>query len=109
MPTARPARLDLHTRHNLALAYVNDRRGGAAIAILEPLLGDFERILGKDRPYTLRTAHNLGVAYLEDNRPTEAVAIFDPLLEARERTLGASHPDTLATRERRAVARAAGR
>jgi hypothetical protein len=41
----------------LALAYVNDGRVGAAIAILKPLLSDFEQILSKDHPYSLRTTH----------------------------------------------------
>lgn len=82
-------------------------RRGAAIAILEPVLGAFEQTLGKEHPYTLRTAHNLGVANLEDNRPAESGGDLRSLPGSRERTLGARHPDT---RERRAVARrAAGR
>jgi tetratricopeptide (TPR) repeat protein len=81
-----------------------------AIAILQPLLAERERILGPEHPDTMTTRNNLAYAYQNAGRVPEAIAIYEPLLADRERILGAEHPTTLITRDNLAFAyRAAGR
>jgi hypothetical protein len=78
---------------------------GAAIAILEPVLGTFEQTLGKEHPCALRTAHNLGVANLEDNRPAESGGDLRSFLE----TASAPSAPDIRTRESAVARRASGR
>jgi hypothetical protein len=46
-----------------------------AIAIFEPLLADFERILGPTHPHTLTTRRNLAYADRAAGRDADAAAL----------------------------------
>jgi hypothetical protein len=50
-------------------------RTSEAIAILEPLLAAWERVLGAEHPDTLRTGSNLAAAYRSAGRDAEAAAL----------------------------------
>jgi Tetratricopeptide repeat len=94
----------LTTRHNLAETYRKAGRTGEAIAILEPLLLDLERVQGATHPHTLTTRNGLGLAYMSVGRTEEAIAIQKALLIAFEQVLGREHPHTLGTRHNLALA-----
>jgi hypothetical protein len=55
------------------------------IGIAEPLLADYERVLGTDHPDTLTTRNNLALAYREAGRTAEAIALHEQTLADRER------------------------
>jgi tetratricopeptide (TPR) repeat protein len=81
-----------------------------AVAEGEPLIGEFERVLGPDHPYTLTLRSNLAAAYQAAGRLAEAIPLFEQVLAGRERVLGPDDPDTLTSRSNLAVAYAdAGR
>jgi hypothetical protein len=65
----------LATRHNLAVAYQAAGRVAEAIAILQPLLAERERILGAEHPSTLTTRDSLAGAYSAAGRDAEAAAV----------------------------------
>ena len=79
----------LLTRNTLANAYQDAGRTDDAIAILEPLLADRERLLGAEHPNTLRTRNNLAIVYQDAGRTDDAIAILEPLVGDLERILGA--------------------
>ena len=113
-PRADPRRrAPRHARAAAATSPTPTRPAGRtddAIAILEPLLADLERILGAEHPDTLASRGNLANAYQAAGRTDDAIAILEPLLADLERILGAEHPDTLASRGNLANAyQAAGR
>jgi tetratricopeptide (TPR) repeat protein len=68
------------------------------IGIAEPLLADYERVLGTDHPDTLTTRNNLALAYREAGRTAEAIGLYEQTLADRERVLGTDHPETLRSR-----------
>jgi tetratricopeptide (TPR) repeat protein len=68
------------------------------IGIAEPLLADYERVLGTDHPDTLTTRNNLALAYREAGRTAEAIGLYERTLADRERVLGTEHPETLRSR-----------
>ncbi|MFI9384141.1 tetratricopeptide repeat protein, partial [Kutzneria sp. NPDC052558] len=69
-----------------------------AIAELERLLEDRQRVLGADHPDTLVTRGNLASWRAEAGDVAGAIAELERLLEDRQRVLGADHPSTLLTR-----------
>jgi tetratricopeptide repeat protein len=74
------------------------------MAILEPLIEDFERLLGPEHPNTLSSRGNLANACVIAGLTSAAIAIFEPLLADFERLLGPDHRDTLITRDNLAIA-----
>ena len=95
-----------------ALYHLNELGDSAAQAIVagEPLVADFERVLGPGHPGTLASRNNLATAYQEAGRAAEAIPLHQQTLADRERVLGPDHPDTLQSRNNLANAyRAAGR
>ena len=95
-----------------ALYHLNELGDSApqAIAVGEPLVADFERLLGPDHPDTLGSRNNLAAAYQAAGRADKAIPLFEQTLAARVRLLGPDHPDTLSSRNNLAAAyQAAGR
>ena len=95
-----------------ALYHLNALGDSAAQAILagEPLVADFERVLGPDHPNTMGSRNNLAAAYRAAGRAAEAIPLHEQTLAAYERVLGPDHPDTLSSRNNLAGAYwAAGR
>lgn len=88
----------LDAGNNLATACRHTGRTEEAIAILETLLAQCERIRGPEHPETLTARNNLAFAYQSAGRVQDAIAIYQPLLDDRERILGREHPHTLTTR-----------
>ena len=81
-----------------------------AIAVGEPLVADFEHVLGPDHPDTLTARNSLAAAYQAAGRAAEAIPPYEQTLAACERLLGADHPRTLNSRSSLAAAYAgAGR
>jgi tetratricopeptide (TPR) repeat protein len=81
-----------------------------AIAVGEPLVADFEQVLGPDHPDTLTARNSLAAAYQAAGRAGEAIPLYEQSLVACERLLGVDHPRTLNSRSSLAVAYAgAGR
>ena len=68
------------------------------IEFMQPLLADYERILGADHPDTLRTRSDLAVAYQAAGRFNEAIALGERVLADEERILGAEAPAVLTAR-----------
>jgi hypothetical protein len=62
----------LRTRNNLAIVYLDAGRAQDAIALLEPLLADFDRILGAEHPDTVGARKNLANALEAVGRGSEA-------------------------------------
>ena len=75
-----------------------------AIQVGEPLLADYERVLGPDHPGTLTSRNNLAAAYRAAGRAAEAIPLHERTLADRERVLGPDHPDTLQSRNNLATA-----
>jgi tetratricopeptide (TPR) repeat protein len=95
-----------------ALYRLNDLGDSAsqAIAVGEPLVADFERVLGPDHPETLNSRNSLALAYLAADRAAEAIPLFKQALVDQERLLGPDHPHTLTSQNNLAAAyRDAGR
>ena len=69
-----------------------------AISVGEPLIADFEGLLGLDHPDTLAARDNLAAAYQAAGRVAEAISLFERTLAACERLWGADHPRTLNSR-----------
>jgi tetratricopeptide (TPR) repeat protein len=69
-----------------------------AIAVGEPLVADFERVLGPDHPDTLTARNSLAAAYQAAGRAAEAIPLYEKILTACERLLGGDHPRTLNSR-----------
>jgi tetratricopeptide (TPR) repeat protein len=95
-----------------ALCQLNELGDSAseAIAAGEPLVADFERIMGPDHPDTLNSRNHLANAYRKAGRVAEAIPLVEQTLAARERLLGPDHPDTLTSQNNLAAAyRDAGR
>ena len=95
-----------------AVWFLNDLGDSAAQAIQvgEPLLADYERVLGPDHPDTLNSRNNLAAIYVAAGRSAEAIGLHEQTLADYERTLGPDHPGTLASRNNLALAyQAAGR
>jgi tetratricopeptide (TPR) repeat protein len=81
-----------------------------AIAVGEPLIADFQQLLGFAHPDTLNARNSLAIAYQDAGRVADAAALHEHTLAAFERMHGRSHPSTLASRNNLAEAyRAAGR
>jgi tetratricopeptide (TPR) repeat protein len=81
-----------------------------AIAVGEPLIADFQQLLGLAHPDTLNARNSLAIAYQDAGRVADAVALHEQTLAAFERRHGRNHPSTLASRNNLAEAyRAAGR
>jgi tetratricopeptide (TPR) repeat protein len=68
-----------------------------AIQVGEPLLADYERVLGPDHPGTLTSRNNLAAAYRATGRAGEAIPLYERTLADCERVLGPDHPGTLAS------------
>ncbi|HYI17875.1 MAG TPA: tetratricopeptide repeat protein, partial [Solirubrobacteraceae bacterium] len=81
-----------------AAALQDAGRPAEAIALLEPLVADLERLHGAEHPNTLRTRNNLAIVLLDAGRAEEAIAILEPLVADLERAVGAEHPDTRGSR-----------
>jgi len=95
-----------------ALWFLNELGDSAAqaIQVAEPLLADYERVLGPDHPSTLTSRNNLAEAYREAGRAAEAVPLHERTLADSERVLGPDDPGTLTFRNNLALAYwAAGR
>jgi tetratricopeptide (TPR) repeat protein len=75
-----------------------------AIAVGEPLVSDFERVLGLDHPDTLAARDSLAAAHQAAGRSAEAIPLYERTLAACERLLGADHPRTLNSRGNLAAA-----
>jgi Tetratricopeptide repeat len=75
-----------------------------AIAVGEPLVADFERVLGPDHPDTLTARNSLAAAYQAAGRAAEAIPLYEKILAACERLLGGDHPRTLDSRSSLAAA-----
>jgi tetratricopeptide (TPR) repeat protein len=86
-------------------AYSQGNRTEEAVAILEPLLPDRERVLGAEHPGALATRCNLAAAYLVAGRGDEAIEILKALQPDYERILGADHHEVVTTRKLLAAAR----
>ncbi|MGW0247162.1 FxSxx-COOH system tetratricopeptide repeat protein [Nocardia goodfellowii] len=100
----------LTSRHSLALAYREAGRVTEAIALLEVVLTDYERVLGAQHSSSLTSRHDLAGAYQLAGRVHEAIALYEAVLTDTERVLGAEHPSTLTSRHNLALAyRVAGR
>ena len=84
----------LGTRHNIA--FWTGRRGDAAEALrlFQALLPDFERVLGKDHPDTLKTRQYVAHWTGETGTALEALRLLRQLLPNLERVLGKNHSDT---------------
>jgi tetratricopeptide (TPR) repeat protein len=81
-----------------------------AIVAGEPLVADFEHVLGPDHPDTVTARDCLAAAYQAAGRAAEAIPLYEQNLGACERLLGADHPRSLNSRSSLAVAYAgAGR
>lgn len=94
-----------------ALYYLNELGDSVsqAVTLGEPLVADFERMLGSDHPGTLSSRNNLAAAYQAAGQVHMAILLFEQVLGARERLLGIDHPDTLTSRNNlAAVYQAAG-
>ena len=89
-----------------AVWFLNDLGDSAAqaIAVGEPLLADYERVLGPDHPDTLASRNNLAAAYRAAGRFAEAIGLHERTLAGRERVLGPDHPATLNSRNNLATA-----
>jgi tetratricopeptide (TPR) repeat protein len=82
-------------RTTLARACGGAGRTQDAIALLEGILADRERLFGADHPDTLVSRSNLAKAYLTAGRPAEAIPLLERTFADRGRVLGADHPSTL--------------
>jgi tetratricopeptide (TPR) repeat protein len=105
------ARITLSLRF-WALYYLNELGDSAsrAIAVGEPLVRDFDQLLGPGDPETLSSRNSLALAYLRAGRAADAILQFGQILDAQERLLGPDHPATLASQNNIATAyRQAGR
>ena len=71
--------------------------GAQAIQVAEPLLADYERILGPDHSETLTARNNLATAYQEAGRAAEAIPLHERTLAGSERVLYLHHPGHPAT------------
>jgi tetratricopeptide (TPR) repeat protein len=89
-----------------ALYYLNELGDNVsqAVTLGEPLVADFERMLGSDHPGTLGSRNNLAAAYQAAGQVHMAILLFEQVLAARERLLGTDHPDTLTSRNNLAAA-----
>ena len=89
-----------------AVWFLNEVGDSAAQSILvaEPLLADYERVLGADHPDTLSTRGNLANAYQDAGRTAEAITLHEQTVADYERVLGADHPGTLNARNNLAAA-----
>jgi len=89
-----------------ALHHLNELGDSAAQAILvgEPLVADFERVLGPYHPDTLTARNDLAVGYEDAGRAAEAIPLHEQTLAALERLLGPDHPSTLTARNNLALA-----
>ncbi|RPE38996.1 tetratricopeptide repeat protein [Streptomyces sp. Ag109_O5-1] len=88
----------LAARSNLAFSYQKVGRIDEAIALLERVVADNDRLLGSDHTYTLTARANLAASYKEAGRTDQAIAIEEQVLTDQERLLGDEHPSTVATR-----------
>jgi tetratricopeptide (TPR) repeat protein len=85
----------LKAEHLLAGIRANQRQFAQSERLLERVVGDAGRTLGRDHPETLRYAFDLGTIYLLDSKPERAEPFAARAVEGRRRTLGAGHRDTL--------------
>ena len=95
-----------------ALYHLNELGDSAlqAIAVGEPLVADFEQLLGPDHPDTLGSRNNLALAYWAAGRFDDAIPLLELILAGRQRALGVDDPSTVASRGNLATAyREAGR
>jgi Tetratricopeptide repeat/NB-ARC domain len=75
-----------------------------AVAVGQRLTADFERVLGRDHPDTLKSRNSLAAAYQMAGQPAAAIPLFELTLAAQERVLGPDHPDSLTSRNNLAAA-----
>jgi tetratricopeptide (TPR) repeat protein len=81
-----------------------------AVAVGEPLVADYEQVLGPDHPDTVTARNSLAAAYQAAGRAAEAIPLYQQTMAACERLVGADHPRSLNARSNLAVAYAgAGR
>ena len=80
-----------------ALYRLNDLGDSAsqAIAVGEPLVADFEQVLGPDHPDTVDSRNSLALAYLAGGQAAEAIPLFERTLIEQERLRGPDDPHTL--------------
>jgi hypothetical protein len=50
---------------------------GFSVQVAEPLVGDFERILGVDHPDSIKSRSTLAMAYQTTGRTGEAITLFE--------------------------------
>ncbi|MFE7077443.1 tetratricopeptide repeat protein [Streptomyces sp. NPDC057620] len=98
------ARGILAARGGLAICYWEAGRAGEAVALLEQVVADHERLLGDDHPDTLDARTTLADFYQKAGRAGEAVALLEQVVADHERLLGEEHPDTYTVRSHLAVA-----
>ena len=87
----------------LARSYWEAGRSADAIAIMEGVLAERERLHGDEHADTLTTRANLAASYLQAGRTSDAITIQERVLAGRERLLGDEHADTLSARANLAV------
>jgi hypothetical protein len=89
----------LRSRNNVAAWTGSAGDAGGALAILEALLPDMDRVLGPDHPDALRSRDSLAYWTGSAGDARGALAILEALLPDMDRVLGPDHPDTLITRD----------
>jgi hypothetical protein len=67
------------------------------VVLGEKALVGWRRVLGVDRPDTLRTAYNLAVDLRDVGQVAEARVLGEETLERRRGVLGEDHPETRRT------------
>jgi tetratricopeptide (TPR) repeat protein len=86
-------------RLRLGHALVAARQLPRAIAVLERVLADCERVRGFQHADTLGARDELAAAYLAAGRHSDAITLYRRVLADRERTQGPRHPETMTTRQ----------
>jgi hypothetical protein len=71
-----------------------------ALRLLEDLLPDQERVVGRNHPDTLITRINIADSTEEAGNPERALKLFQKLLPDQERILGSNHLYTLSTKSK---------
>ncbi|WP_432967415.1 hypothetical protein [Dactylosporangium sp. CA-233914] len=80
-----------------AKAQLDSGDPAAAIALLEPALGDARRRMGRDHPVGLDAEHTLGAAYLAHGRANDGIRLLESVLARRTASLGPADRRTLDT------------
>ncbi|KAI0594419.1 hypothetical protein F4775DRAFT_574145 [Biscogniauxia sp. FL1348] len=90
-------RLRYSIMHDLATAYVSQKRWEHAVALYEKTREGRIEYHGPRHRYTIETIAALAFAYSGNNQPNEATALFKEALEWQCENLRENHPATLRT------------